>query len=163
MGGDLSSKEGWRIAAMIAGSAYGDGGEGICLTYYSFKDIQKLEKFMQGKPIAEQEIGKQLLMETVAYAETSLCRRKVLLHYFGETYEEDNCGCCDNCLYPKKEFEGEDYMVDALQLVSDVKEKFKIEHLVNILICDKTGRSNVKCDGYCCCTQCSIAFCIVTK
>ena len=80
------------------------------------------------------EIGKQLLMETVAYAETSLCRRKVLLHYFGETYEEDNCGCCDNCLYPKKEFEGEDYMVDALQLVSDVKEKFKIEHLVNILI-----------------------------
>ena len=116
------------------GRAGRDGGEGICLTYYSFKDIQKLEKFMQGKPIAEQEIGKQLLMETVAYAETSLCRRKVLLHYFGETYEEDNCGCCDNCLYPKKEFEGEDYMVDALQLVSDVKEKFKIEHLVNILI-----------------------------
>ena len=116
------------------GRAGRDGGEGICLTYYSFKDIQKLEKFMQGKPIAEQEIGKQLLMETVAYAETSLCRRKVLLHYFGETYEEDNCGCCDNCLYPKKEFEGEDYMVDALQLVSDVKEKFNIEHLVNILI-----------------------------
>ena len=116
------------------GRAGRDGGEGICLTYYSFKGIQKLEKFMQGKPIAEQEIGKQLLMETVAYAETSLCRRKVLLHYFGETYEEDNCGCCDNCLYPKKEFEGEDYMVDALQLVSDVKEKFKIEHLVNILI-----------------------------
>ena len=116
------------------GRAGRDGGEGICLTYYSFKDIQKLEKFMQGKPIAEQEIGKQLLMETVAYAETSLCRRKVLLHCFGETYEEDNCGCCDNCLYPKKEFEGEDYMVDALQLVSDVKEKFKIEHLVNILI-----------------------------
>ena len=101
------------------GRAGRDGGEGICLTYYSFKDIQKLEKFMQGKPIAEQEIGKQLLMETVAYAETSLCRRKVLLHYFGD---------------PKKEFEGEDYMVDALQLVSDVKEKFKIEHLVNILI-----------------------------
>ena len=116
------------------GRAGRDGGEGICLTYYSFKDIQKLEKFMQGKPIAEQEIGKQLLMETVAYAETSLCRRKVLLHYFGETYEEDNCGCCDNCLYPKKEFEGEDYMVDAPQLVSDVKEKFKLELLVNILI-----------------------------
>lgn len=116
------------------GRAGRDGGEGICLTYYSYKDIQKLEKFMQGKPIAEQEIGKQLLMETVAYAETSLCRRKVLLHYFGEPYEEENCGCCDNCLYPKKEFEGEDYMVDALQLVCDVKEKFKIEHLVNILI-----------------------------
>lgn len=116
------------------GRAGRDGGEGICLTYYSYKDIQKLEKFMQGKPIAEQEIGKQLLMETVAYAETSLCRRKVLLHYFGEPYEEENCGCCDNCLYPKKEFEGEDYMVDALQLVCDVKEKFKIDHLVNILI-----------------------------
>ena len=116
------------------GRAGRDGGEGICLTYYSFKDIQKLEKFMQGKPIAEQEIGKQLLMETVAYAETSLCRRKVLLHYFGESYEEDTCSCCDNCLYPKKEFEGADYMIDALQLVNDVKEKFKIEHLVNILI-----------------------------
>lgn len=116
------------------GRAGRDGGEGICLTYYSYKDIQKLEKFMQGKPIAEQEIGKQLLMETVAYAETSLCRRKVLLHYFGEGYEEDNCGCCDNCLYPKKEFEGKEYMLDALTLVSEVKEKFKIEHLVNILV-----------------------------
>ena len=110
------------------------GGEGICVTYYSYKDIQKLEKFMQGKPIAEQEIGKQLLMETVSYAETSMCRRKVLLHYFGEDYEEENCGCCDNCLYPKKEFEGKEYMLDALTLVTEVKEKFKIEHLVNILL-----------------------------
>ena len=116
------------------GRAGRDGGEGICLTYYSFKDIQKLEKFMQGKPIAEQEIGKQLLMETAAYAETSQCRRKVLLHYFGENYTEDNCGNCDNCLYPKKEFEGKEYVCDALQLVNDVKEKFKIEHLVNILV-----------------------------
>ena len=116
------------------GRAGRDGGEGICLTYYSFKDIQKLEKFMQGKPIAEQEIGKQLLMETVAYAETSQCRRKVLLHYFGENYTEENCGCCDNCLYPKKEFEGKEYIADALQLVVDVKEKFKIEHLVNVLV-----------------------------
>ena len=116
------------------GRAGRDGGEGICLTYYSFKDIQKLEKFMQGKPVAEQEIGKQLLMETVAYAETSQCRRKVLLHYFGENYTEDNCGNCDNCLYPKKEFEGKEYVCDALQLVNDVKEKFKIEHLVNILV-----------------------------
>ena len=116
------------------GRAGRDGGEGICLTYYSFNDIQKLEKFMQGKPIAEQEIGKQLLMETVAYAETSQCRRKVLLHYFGENYTEDNCGNCDNCLYPKKEFEGKEYVCDALQLVNDVKEKFKIEHLVNILV-----------------------------
>lgn len=116
------------------GRAGRDGGEGICVTYYSYKDIQKLEKFMQGKPIAEQEIGKQLLMETVSYAETSLCRRKVLLHYFGEDFEEDNCGCCDNCLYPKKEFEGKEYILDALTLVSEIKEKFKIEHLVNILI-----------------------------
>lgn len=116
------------------GRAGRDGGEGICVTYYSYKDIQKLEKFMQGKPIAEQEIGKQLLMETVSYAETSMCRRKVLLHYFGEDYEEENCGCCDNCLYPKKEFEGKEYMLDALTLVTEVKEKFKIEHLVNILL-----------------------------
>lgn len=116
------------------GRAGRDGGEGICITYYSYKDIQKLEKFMQGKPIAEQEIGKQLLMETVSYAETSMCRRKVLLHYFGENYEEDNCGCCDNCLYPKKEFEGKEYMLDALTVVTEVKEKFKIEHLVNILL-----------------------------
>ncbi len=116
------------------GRAGRDGGEGICLTYYSYKDIQKLEKFMQGKPIAEQEIGKQLLMETVSYAESSICRRKVLLHYFGENYEEENCGCCDNCLYPKKEFEGKEYMLDALSLVVEVKEKLKIEHLVKILI-----------------------------
>lgn len=116
------------------GRAGRDGGEGICITYYSYKDIQKLEKFMQGKPIAEQEIGKQLLMETVSYAETSMCRRKVLLHYFGENYTEDNCGCCDNCLYPKKEFDGQEYMQDALSLVTEIKEKFKIEHLVNILI-----------------------------
>lgn len=116
------------------GRAGRDGGEGICVTYYSYKDIQKLEKFMQGKPIAEQEIGKQLLMETVSYAESSICRRKVLLHYFGEIYEEENCGCCDNCLFPKKEFEGKDYLIDALSLVVEVKEKFKIEHLVNILI-----------------------------
>ena len=116
------------------GRAGRDGGEGICITYYSYKDIQKLEKFMHGKPIAEQEIGKQLLMETVSYAETSLCRRKVLLHYFGEDFDEDNCGCCDNCLYPKKEFEGKEYILDALTLVSEIKEKFKIEHLVNILI-----------------------------
>jgi ATP-dependent DNA helicase RecQ len=109
------------------GRAGRDGGEGICLAYYSYKDIQKLEKFMQGKPIAEQEIGKQLLLETIAYAETSLCRRKVLLHYFGENYEEDHCNCCDNCLYPKKQFEGKEFMIDALQLVADVKEKFKIE------------------------------------
>ncbi len=116
------------------GRAGRDGGEGYCLTFYSYKDIQKLKKFMQGKPIAEQEIGKQLLMETVSYAETSLCRRKVLLHYFGENYEEENCGACDNCLFPKKEFEGKEYLIDALNSILEVKEKFKVEHLVNILL-----------------------------
>lgn len=126
------------------GRAGRDGGEGICLTYYSYKDIQKLEKFMQGKPIAEQEIGKQLLLETVSYAESSLCRRKVLLHYFGETYSQDNCGCCDNCLFPKKEFEGKKYVIEALELVKEVKEKFKVEHLVNILM----GESNSSIKSY---------------
>lgn len=115
------------------GRAGRDGGEGYCLTFYSYKDIQKLEKFMQGKPIAEQEIGKQLLMETVSYAETSLCRRKVLLHYFGENYEEENCGACDNCLFPKKEFEGKEFLIDALNAILETKEKFKVEHLVKIL------------------------------
>ena len=104
------------------------------MTFYSYKDIQKLEKFMQGKPIAEQEIGKQLLMETVSYAETSLCRRKVLLHYFGENYDEENCGACDNCLFPKKEFEGKEYLIDALNVILEVKEKFKVDHMVNILL-----------------------------
>ncbi len=116
------------------GRAGRDGGEGYCLTFYSYKDIQKLEKFMQGKPIAEQEIGKQLLMETVSYAETSLCRRKVLLHYFGENYDEENCGACDNCLFPKKEFEGKEFLVDALNTILEVKEKFKVDYLVKILL-----------------------------
>lgn len=116
------------------GRAGRDGGEGYCLTFYSYKDIQKLEKFMQGKPIAEQEIGKQLLMETVSYAETSLCRRKVLLHYFGENYDEENCGACDNCLFPKKEFEGKEFLIDALNAILEVKEKFKVDHMVNILL-----------------------------
>jgi ATP-dependent DNA helicase RecQ len=125
------------------GRAGRDGGEGVCLTFYSFKDIQKLEKFMQGKPIAEQEIGKQLLLETVSYAESSLCRRKVLLHYFGEVYPDENCGSCDNCLYPKKEFEGKEFLLDILHVVLEVKEKFKIDHLVNILLgeCDSTIKS----------------------
>ncbi|MGL5683193.1 MAG: DNA helicase RecQ [Marinifilaceae bacterium] len=126
------------------GRAGRDGGEGICVTYYSYKDIQKLEKFMQGKPIAEQEIGKQLLLETVSYAESSLCRRKVLLHYFGEGYKQENCGCCDNCQFPKKEFEGKEYVIEALELVKEVKEKFKVEHLVNILL----GESNSAIKSY---------------
>ena len=110
-----------------------DMGEGQCIAFYSYKDILRLEKFMQGKPIAEQEIGKQLLLETVAYAESAVCRRKTLLNYFGEEYEQDNCGNCDNCLHPKEKFEGRDDMRLILELIISVKEKFKAEHIVNII------------------------------
>ena len=115
------------------GRAGRDGGEGNCIAYYSYNDIQKLEKFMQGKPIAEQEIGKQLLLETVSYAESSVCRRKLLLHYFGEEYLQENCEACDNCLHPKTQFEGNDYVVSVLEAVLAVKEKFKADHIANIL------------------------------
>ena len=115
------------------GRAGRDGREGQCITFYSYKDIQKLEKFMQGKPIAEQEIGKQLLMETVAYAESNSCRRKLLLNYFGETYETENCGACDNCLHPKKQFDGKEEMSLVLELIETLPERFKMEHLANIL------------------------------
>jgi len=114
------------------GRAGRDGGEGKCITFYSYKDIQKLEKFMQGKPVAEQEIGKQLLLETVSYAESSTCRVRLLLNYFGERLEEP-CNNCDNCLNPKKKFEGKEYMVKALNAIMVVKEKFKAEHVSNIL------------------------------
>jgi ATP-dependent DNA helicase RecQ len=115
------------------GRAGRDGGEGQCVAFYSYKDIQKLEKFMQGKLISEQEIGKQLLMETVAYAESNLCRRKVLLNYFGEEYPQENCGACDNCLYPKKQFEGSEDLALVLELITSMKEDFKAEHIANIL------------------------------
>ncbi len=115
------------------GRAGRDGKEGQCITFYSYKDIQKLEKFMQGKPIAEQEIGKQLLMETVAYAESNSCRRKLLLNYFGETYQTENCGACDNCLHPKKQFDGREEMLMVIELIQTLPERFKIEHLANIL------------------------------
>ena len=115
------------------GRAGRDGREGQCITFYSYKDIQKLEKFMQGKPVAEQEIGKQLLMETVAYAESNSCRRKLLLNYFGETYETGNCGACDNCLHPKKQFDGREEMSMVIELIQALPEHFKIEHLSNIL------------------------------
>ena len=115
------------------GRAGRDGGEGQCITFYINKDLQKLEKFMQGKPIAEQEIGKQLLLETAAYAESSVCRRKLLLHYFGEEYTEDNCGNCDNCLNPKKQVEAQDMLCAVLDTVIALKEKFKAEHVIDVL------------------------------
>ena len=121
------------------GRAGRDGGEGQCITFYINKDLQKLEKFMQGKPIAEQEIGKQLLLETAAYAESSLCRRKILLHYFGEEYEEDNCGNCDNCLNPKKQVEAKELLSAVLEVISTLKEKFKADYIVNILVGNETS------------------------
>lgn len=116
------------------GRAGRDGREGKCVTFYSFKDIEKLEKFMKGKPVAEQEIGKQLLIETVGYAETSVCRRKVLLNYFGERYEQENCGNCDNCLHPKPLIEAQDELALLIDAVKAVKEKQQGEHLVNVLL-----------------------------
>jgi len=115
------------------GRAGRDGGEGRCIAYYSYDDIVKLEKFMQGKPIAEQEIGRQLLLETVSYAESSTCRRKILLHYFGEEYTQENCEACDNCLHPKTQFEGSEYVVNVLETVLAVKEKHKADHIARIL------------------------------
>ncbi len=117
------------------GRAGRDGGEGNCVTFYSYDDIVKLEKFMKGKPVAEQEIGKQLLLETVSYAETSSCRRKFLLHYFGEEFDEAGCGgMCDNCRNPKQKFEGMDDIALAIEAVLDVKEKFKTKDVINVLL-----------------------------
>ncbi len=115
------------------GRAGRDGREGKCVTFYSYKDIEKLEKFMKGKPVAEQEVGKQLLLETVGYAETSVCRRKVLLNYFGEKYHETNCGECDNCKHPKKSFDGTEEISTILETVLAVKEKFALDHVVNVI------------------------------
>ncbi len=115
------------------GRAGRDGGEGQCITFYTNKDLQKLEKFMQGKPVAEQEIGKQLLQETAAYAESSLCRRKTLLHYFGEEYTEDNCGNCDNCLNPKKQVEAQELLCTVIETILAVKENFKSDYIIDII------------------------------
>lgn len=121
------------------GRAGRDGGEGQCITFYSNKDLQKLEKFMQGKPISEQEIGRQLLQETAAYAESSVCRRKILLHYFGEEYTEDNCGNCDNCLNPKKQVEAQDSLCAVIETIIAVKENFKQDYIVDILLGKETS------------------------
>ena len=115
------------------GRAGRDGGEGLCITFYTKKDLLKLEKFMEGKPIAEQDIGRQLLSETASYAETSVCRRKFLLHYFGEIYKEDNCGNCDNCLHPKKKVEAEAQLKQLLEVIKEVKENFKAEYIIDIM------------------------------
>lgn len=115
------------------GRAGRDGGEGQCITFYTNKDLLKLEKFMQGKPVVEQEIGKQLLMETASYAESSLCRRKILLHYFGEEYHEENCGNCDNCLNPKKLIEANDELCAVLEAIIALKEKYKAGYVIDVL------------------------------
>ena len=118
------------------GRAGRDGGEGICLAFYSYKDLQKLDKFMEGKPVAEQDIGRQLLQETAAYAETSVCRRKMLLHYFGEQYSKDNCGNCDNCLHPGTKIDARNQLVIALKAILAIKENFRSDYVIDFI----TGR-----------------------
>ena len=115
------------------GRAGRDGGEGICLAFYSRKDLDKLEKFMEGKPVAEQDIGRQLLVETAAYAETSVCRRKMLLHYFGEEYDKDNCGNCDNCLHPKTKIEAQEQLVIVLNSILAIKENFRSDYVIDFV------------------------------
>ena len=120
------------------GRAGRDGGEGICLAFYSYKDLQKLDKFMEGKPVAEQDIGRQLLQETAAYAETSVCRRKMLLHYFGEEYTQENCHNCDNCLHPKTKIEAEKQLVLTLEVILTLKENFRSDYIIDFIIGKET-------------------------
>jgi ATP-dependent DNA helicase RecQ len=125
------------------GRAGRDGGEGICVAFYSYKDIEKLEKFMQGKPVAEQEVGRQLLLETVSFAETSMCRRKYILHYFGEKYNEERCNkLCDNCKTPKGQHEGTEDVLLLLKAIEESREKFKAKEIANILIGKRTAMLN---------------------
>ena len=120
------------------GRAGRDGGEGKCITFYAKKDLNKLQKFMQGKPVQEQEIGKQLLQETATYAESSVCRRKSLLHYFGEEYNEDNCGSCDNCLHPRKKIEAREELCAAIETTLALKEKFKADYVIEVMLGKQT-------------------------
>ena len=115
------------------GRAGRDGGEGKCIAFYRYKDLKKLEKFMEGKPVAEQDIGRQLLAETAAYAESSVCRRKMLLHYFGEEYLKDNCGNCDNCLHPKSKQEAEEALVIVLNAIQKIKEDFRTDYVIDFV------------------------------
>ncbi len=126
------------------GRAGRDGGEGQCITFYANKDLLKMEKFMQGKPVTEQVIGKQLLIETASYAESSVCRRKSLLHYFGEEYAYDNCGNCDNCLNPKKKVDAKEELCAVIETIIAIKEKFKADHIINVMI----GRNNNTVKSY---------------
>jgi len=121
------------------GRAGRDGGEGYCLTFYAYRDLQKMEKFMQGKPLAEQEIGRQLLAETAAYAESSVCRRRTLLHYFGEDYGIENCGNCDNCNNSKKKVEAKEELLAALETIAALKEKFKADYILDVMTGKATG------------------------
>ena len=121
------------------GRAGRDGGEGKCIAFYSPKDLEKLEKFLQGKPLAEQDISRHLLTETKAYAETSVCRRRVLLHYFGEEYGQDNCGNCDNCLNPKKQVEAQELLCTVLETVLAVKENFKTDYIIDVILGRETS------------------------
>ena len=121
------------------GRAGRDGGEGQCITFYNNKDLQKLEKFLEGKPLAEQYIGRQLLHETTAYAESAVCRRKLLLHYFGENYDVENCGNCDNCLSPKKQVEAKELLETVIETVLALKENFKVEYIIDVLLGKETA------------------------
>ena len=116
------------------GRAGRDGGEGLCIAFYSQKDLQKLDKFMEGKPVAEQDIGRQLLQETAAYAETSVCRRKMLLHYFGEIYDRDNCGNCDNCRHPKEKIQADSQLLIALKAIAAIKENFRTDYVIDFIV-----------------------------
>lgn len=127
------------------GRAGRDGGEGRCITFYAAKDLRKMEKFMQGKPLAEQEIGKQLLMETASYAESSVCRRRTLLHYFGEDFNEDNCGNCDNCIHPKIKIEARDNLCDILETMIVLGEPFRAEHIIDVV----RGKISADVKSYC--------------
>ena len=137
------------------GRAGRDGGEGVCITFYAAKDLRKIEKFMQSKPVSEQEIGRQLLMETAAYAESSVCRRRTLLHYFGEEFGAENCGHCDNCLHPKSKIDATDLLMAVIDVIDALRTPFRADHIVDVLTGRVTtdvrnyGHDRLECFGSC--------------